>query len=176
MTKSTRSKKVDELTTTVAELETLDEPYRPVSQLHVPEVARKRLNAEGYDVQWIRVIVPNSNGALDSQNIIKKESDQYEFIPRSEIDGLSKAMTSYFGDEIDKSSHGLYIVGDLALAKVKFSHLERKRKYVDQRTQDKSKSIVDDLRRNKVLPASEREEGWKIETTQPNGGRNTEFG
>lgn len=177
MIKTKTQTKKDELNSTVEDLETLDEPYRPVSQLHVPEEAKRRFAAEGYDVQWIRVIVPNSNGSLDSQNIIKKESDQYEFIPRSEIEGLGKAMTSYFGEEIDKGNHGLYIVGDLALAKVRFSRLKKKREYIDRRTQDKSRSIVDDLRRNKVLPSADREEGWSVETTrQPVEGRDTEFG
>lgn len=176
---------MSELTTNLDELEALeeeqavaglDEPYTPPNQLHIPQEAKDHFEQQGYNVHWVRIYVPNTQGELDKTNIQTKENDQYTFIPRDEIKGLKKSMTSYFGEEIDKGSHGLYIVGDLALAKIHKKRVEAKTAYNRNRTESRSRAVIEDLRRNSALPSSDRNEGWKIEQVSPKNGRDTRFG
>jgi len=146
----------------------LDEPYKPVSQLHIPQEAVDHYARQGFDLHWVRIYQPNSHGTLDGKNIQQKENDRYQFIPRSEIPGLGKAMTSYFGNKLDTSSHGLYVVGDLALAKIPTVFKEKKKDFLAQRTRDRSEAVIHDLRKNNLLPNKERGEGWKIEHERKN--------
>lgn len=159
----------------VNEIDPLDEPYRPVGQLHIPEEAVNLYKEKGFDLHWVRIHVPSSNGELDFKNIQKKEADLYEFVPRQEIPGLKRTMTSYFGDDVLKGEHGLYVVGELALAKIPHRRIQSKRRYIDQRTQSRSTAIVNDLRKNNLMPDANRGEGWKVEHGNSKG-NDTSFG
>lgn len=168
-----KEKTNDELETTLDEIETLEdnysedmltEEYKPVNQLFIPEEAQKEYEAKGFDLQWVRIYVPNTQGQLDLKNIQKKEGDMYEFVPRSEIPGLKKAMTSFFGDEVTNNDHGLYVVGDLALAKFPLVRKEQKKRFLEKRTWSRNKAVIDDLRKNKLSPDSRH--GEKFETTR----------
>lgn len=180
-----KEKVVDELNSTIDEIETLeemnyapevlDEEYKAVNQLYVPEEARAKYAELGYDLHWIRIYVPNSQGQLDLKNIQKKESDLYDFVPRSEIPGLKKTMSSYFGDKITEGDHGLYIVGDLALAKFPFARRAAKRRFLDERIKSRSKALISDLRKNSLMPDSKSGEKFETIREQPKS-REVEFG
>jgi len=159
----------------VYEDEELEEVYKPISQLHVPQEAKDAFRQKGYELHWIRINVPGS-GELDSKNIIMKEHDGYEPVRREEIPGLKKTMKSFFGEKLSDGAHGLYVIKDVALFKISHKRLEAKRRYVSDRTASRSKAIINDLRKNKVLPSTERGEGWKIETNRPKSSRDTQFG
>ena len=177
---------MNELEQTVEELETIDvdyapesleEPYKPVNQLFIPDEARSLYESKGYDLQWVRVYVPDTQGQLDLKNIQKKEGDHYSFVPRSEVPGLQKAMIGYFGEQVSEGSHGLYIVGDLALAKFPLVRKEAKKRYNEQRTHSRSRAIVDDLRKNDLMPNKQAGEKFETVRQQPKGPRdNVDFG
>jgi hypothetical protein len=152
-----------------------DEDYKQVNQLNVPEEARDHFDGLGFDLQWVRIYDPDTQGKLDLKNIQVKENDQYTFVPRAEVPGLKKAMSSYFGEELDDGSHGLYVIGDLALAKFPKSRQLAKRKFLAQRTNSRSRAIVDDLRKNSLMPSSDRGEKIEIVQERPKA-RNVEFG
>ena len=172
----------DELNSTVEAQETLkenkidslDEPYKPKNQLYIPEEAKKAYKKKGFELQWIRIFAPRTT-ELDSTNIISKEADEYSFVPRSEIPGINTAMSSYFKDRLDQSHNGLYVVGELALAKVPIKRLKEKRKYLDNLVKARHQAIIGDLRKANAMPSSDRGEGWKIES--PSGrSRDADFG
>jgi len=177
---------LNELNTTVDEMETLeidyapealDEPYKPVHQLYIPDEARELYESKGFDLQWVRIYVPNTQGQIDKKNVQQKEGDQYTFVLRSEVPGLTKAMVGFFGQELADESSELYIVGDLALAKFPLARKASKKRYNEQRMQSRSKAIVHDLRKNDLSP--DKSAGEKFETVrqQPQGPRgNVEFG
>lgn len=174
----------DELDTDIEQEESLqeeyvepnfEEPYKPVNQLYVPEEAKEKFKELGFDLQWVRIYAPNSNGALDSKHIQRKEADFYEFVKRKEIPGLKDAMTSFFGEELNQNSHGLYIVGDLALAKFPLKRKEQKKRYNQAKVRSRTKAVIHDLRKNAVMP--DKTAGEKIETVREQPGqRDVEFG
>lgn len=177
-----RYKKTDELNSSVEiqeglekeTIESLDEPYKPKSQLYIPEEARELYRSKGYELQWVRIFTPRTT-ELDSTNIIAKEADLYSFVPREEIPGINVAMSSYFKDRLDQSHNGLYVVGELALAKVPIKRLKEKRKYLDNLVKSRHQAIIGDLRKANALPSTDRGEGWKIEVPASRS-RDADFG
>ena len=153
----------------------LPEQYKPVSQLTVPQKAVDHFKAQGYSLQWVRIKEPGAHGALDLKNIQKKEMEGYTFVPRSEIPGIRESMTSFFQDQMADSSHGLYVIGDLALAKFPLDKAKAKRKYNEARVRERSKAIIDDLRKNSVMPSREHGEGISTVRDAPRA-RSTNFG
>lgn len=160
--------RVEDVYTDTVELE---ENYKPPGQLYIPEEAKQHFEAKGLDFHWIRIIEPGSNGDLDYKNIQQKETDGYQFVKRSEVPGLGNKVKSYFAEKLDESGHGLYVVGDLALAVVSKARKAQKRNYVDKLTHERSRSVIADLRKNSVMPSQERNEGWNISK----GGREVDF-
>ena len=174
----------NELDSTVDEMEFIEdsyapdellETYKPVNQLFVPEAAKEKFRAQGFDLQWVRIYQPNSNGQMDFKNIQKKENDMYQFVLKSEIPGIKKAMTGFFTDQLTDNINGLYIVGDLALAKFPLARKEAKKQYNENKTKARSKALIDDLKKNRLMP--DVNAGEKFETTreQPKG-REVSFG
>lgn len=147
-------------------VELLDENYKPPNQLFVPERAKEKFLAEGYDLQWVRIIEPGTQGSLDIKNIQKKEADGYSFVLREDITDLDDQMSSFFKDKVD-THNGLYIVGDLALTKFPLVRKEQKRRYLDQRTKKRSEAIVNDLRKNAVMPNPVAGEVFETRRQQP---------
>jgi hypothetical protein len=84
-------------------------------------------------------------------------------------------MSSYFGEGVAEGQHGLYIVGDLALAKFPLVRKAAKRRHLQERTRLRSKALISDLRKNDLMP--DRNSGEKFETIrdQPKS-REVEFG
>lgn len=179
---SRKTKQTDELDGNVEtqevldsmELETLDEPYKPRNQLYIPEAAREKYKKLGYELRWVRLFHPRTT-ELDTTNIIGKEADQYTFVPRKDLPGLENSMTSYFKDKLDSSHNGLYVVGELALAKVSIKRLQQKREYLERLVTSRHQAIIGDLRKANAMPSSDRGEGWKIEVPTSRS-RDTEFG
>jgi hypothetical protein len=149
-----------------ATYEALPEEYKPVNQLNVPEEAKLKFAQLGFDLQWVRIYVPASNGQIDLRNVQVKEGDFYEFVRRDEIPGLKKAMTGYFGDQVTQNVNDLYVVGELALAKFPKQRQKQKRQYFDQITKARSQALISDLKRNSLMP-SVQGDVYKTERAQP---------
>lgn len=182
-----KDKNNDELETTVDEVEAieknyaptdLEESYKPVSQLFIPEEAKQFYKERGFDLQWVRINVPNSQGQMDLKNIQKKEADRYEFVLRKDVPGLSQSMTGFFGDKISNGDHGLYIVGDVALAKFPLARKEAKRAFLRRRTEARSQAIIKDLKKNNLLPNKDADEKIEIFRDSPksNNSKKIDFG
>jgi hypothetical protein len=144
----------------------LDENYRSVAQTYIPEEAKKLYKEKGWELLWVRVYKPHSD-ELDSKHIQKNENDMITFVPRGEVPGLSDAMSKHFGEQLSDSSHGLYIVGDVALAKWPIARKKQREEFVNNRTRSRSQAVINDLRKNSVMPDSSREEGWSTVREQP---------
>lgn len=177
--------KTDELSDTVDEIEKLDESfnieelpeeYKQVDLLYVPQEAKDYYAGLGFDLQWIRVY-ETANGGYDLKNINRKEGDMYQFVPREEIPGLKKTMSSYFGEEVTRGQHGLYIVGDCALAKFPMARKAQKRRWIDEKTRSRSRAVIDDLKKNRLSPDAAHGEKFIIERDNPKTkGYDVEFG
>ena len=154
--------------------EELPENYRNVKQLHLPQEAIDAYAEKGWELLWVRIY--DKNMQLDLKNIQMYENDMVTFVPRSEVPGLSKAMSSYFGNEVAEGSHGLYVVGDLALAKWPKTRKKQREEYVNNRTLSRSRAVINDLRKNNVLPNAERGEGWDTVREQPKPREDVNFG
>lgn len=147
----------------------LEESYEQVNLLYIPEEAKRHYASKGFDLQWVRIYEPGSHGNLDGGHIQRRENDRYTFVPRNEIPGLGKAMSSYFGEQLETNSQGLYIIGDLALAKFPIARKKAKREWLDNRVQARSKAILGDLARNKVSPNAAHGEKFETVRQQPKG-------
>ena len=161
------------------EIEELDEPYRPAGIMYVPEETREYFDERGYDVQWVRIHAAGSNGQIDRKNIQMKEAEGFEFILREEVRGLGKKMSGYFDTLEDHRdpTNGLYVVGDVALAKIKKTKLVAKRRYIDNLTTARKRAIISDLRKNSVSPDAKSQEEINFGTTkQKELPRQTKFG
>lgn len=152
------------------------EDYTPVNQLSIPDEARAAYSAKGYELHWVRVF-SDTSGTLDMRNIQKKEAAGYTFVKRSEIPGIQENMSSMFSSQMKDSTTELYIVGDLALAKISKERVRAKRKYIEEQTRARNRAIIDDLRKNRVMPDESRGEEFRISRSQPNeASRNVDFG
>jgi hypothetical protein len=154
--------------------EELPEEYTTEGILIIPDEARNYYASQGYALHWIR-IYSDANGTLDLQNIQKKEASKYSFVMRDEVPGLSETMSSFFKDKIKDNTYGLYVVGMVALAKVPVSRMKAKRQALDEMTRARSRAIIDDLRRNALLPNQMAGEKFETVRQQPRP-RNVEFG
>lgn len=125
---------------------TLDETYKPPSQLEIPQKAVRRFSREGYDLQWVRIYI--DNGSLDINNIRKKEADKYVFLTKEEVPEMTgSVLGNHFKEEVEKHKD-LIVVGDLALAKVPLAHIDAKRRHYESLTKDRNRAIISDLRNN----------------------------
>jgi len=156
-------------------LRDLPEEYTPVNQLNVPEEAKHHFKAKGYDLHWVRIYAGVS-GELDMANIQRKQAAGYSFVERREVPGLTQEMSGLFLKTLEDSPvANLYIVGDLALAKIPSEKVKAKRRFIEEQTRSKNRAIIDDLRRNSVMPDATRGETIKIERHQPKA-RDVGFG
>lgn len=153
----------------------IEEVYAPVNQLHVPDEAKRKFQAEGFSLQWIR-IYSGISGEFDVSNIQKKEAAGFTFVKRSEIPGLTSGMSGLFKKEAKDPTSELYIIGDLALAKIPTEKVIAKRKYIEQQTRARNRAIIDDLRKNSVMPDASRGEEFKTTRSRGPNSRDVGFG
>ncbi len=148
------------------EMGDLDESYRPASHLHVPKEAVEHYNEQGFDLRWVAIYSSPDRGSYNVKNITKKENEGYTFVKRDEIPGLSNALSSFFGEQLAAGDHGLYVIGEMALAKIPHSKIEARTRFLEDMTRAKSRAIIEDLRKNDVLPNKNRGEEFKTERSK----------
>jgi len=147
--------------------EDLDETYKPPGSLDIPQTAIDRFKRQGYDLQWVRVYV--NNGELDVNNIKRKEADKYTFLVKEDVPEMNTSLAGFFASEVDKHKD-LISVGDLVLAKVSLSHKAKKRAYLENETRNRSRALVDDLRKHNFKG------DYKTTRDQPTKTREIDFG
>lgn len=150
-------------------LDDLSENYRPSGLLDIDERIIKHFKSQGYDLQWVRIY--NPDGSLDGKHIRAKEADGYVFIEEKDLPKgvLQTQLSGYFGEELNKHE-GLTVIGDLALAKIPTSRVKAKRQYHEQRTRERSRGIVNDIK-NASLQGT-----YSTTRDNPGGKRNVSFG
>ena len=144
--------------------EDLDEPYKEATHLYIPPKAAEHFAEQGYELRWVTIYSSPDRGALDVKNINKKEQSGYQFVKREEIPGLSGALTSFFGEKLTAGDHGLYVIGEMALAKISFARVDARRRHLEDKTKARNKAIIEDLRKNNVLPNAVQ--GGEFKTTR----------
>lgn len=169
------SDKNDELNINLDETESLDmgyvdeeleETYKPSSHLHVPQKAVDFYAEQGFELRWIRFFSSPDRGAYDVKNVSRKEAEGYTFVKRTDVPGLTDALTSFFGEKLAIADHGLYMIGEMALAKIPVAKVEAKQKYLENQTRSRNRAIIEDLRKNDVLPNKSRGEEFKTERSR----------
>ena len=85
-------------------------------------------------------------------------------------------MSGLFKKEAKDPTSELYIIGDLALAKIPTERVIAKRKYIEQQTRARNRAIIDDLRKNSVMPDASRGEEFKTTRSRGPNSRDVGFG
>lgn len=144
----------------------LPENYLRSNLLFVPERAKEIYRERGYDLQWVRIIDPETK-RHDTGHIQKKEQQGYKFVKRNEVPGLENDVLSIFGD-VMTDHRGLYIVNDCALARIPLKFVEARRKAKEAKTKNRFESVKSDLRKNSLSPDIKHGEKFEVTRSQPN--------
>lgn len=145
------------------EVPELYESYLKDDILYVPQEAKDKYASMGFDLQWIRIFAAGTTDVLDKANIHKKEQQGYVPLKKNEVPGLSKQMTSFFGDALN-DDFGMYVIGDSALCKIDKKLVEARRIKNQEKTRARSRGVIEDIRRNQVAP--NRAAGEEYTTTR----------
>lgn len=155
-------------------IEVLPENYLEDDILYIPDSAIEYFKNKGYNLHWVRIFDPETR-EYDKGQIQKREQQGYVFLKRDEIPGLKDQMSSILSDAI-KDDFGLYVVGHNALCKIPTSFVKARAAKKYQKIRERQQSVVDDLRRNNVMPNSAHGEAYKTTRTQPNKERVVNLG
>ena len=140
--------------------------------LYIPRALEERMHEEGYTLAWVRIYI--GNGELDVKSIRQKEGEGYTFVTRDEAPEMGTAMSSFFGEEVDK--HGeLIAVGDVALAKIPTDLLRRIRRQERSITDNRSRALRDDLQKHRIGDPT-RGDVYETKIERPSKTRNVDFG
>jgi hypothetical protein len=85
--------------------------WKEPNDLDVPQELQDFLSAEGFGTRWVRIAIHN---ASDSENILRRSREGYEFVTTSE----AEAHGWSYPPSYDTGKESIVRVGDLALAKL----------------------------------------------------------
>ena len=118
--------------------------YEAPRHLEIPNEVLERFENDGYDLKWIRIIDPKTNG-VDLKNIAKRQRQGYEPVTHAEIKSLDfQGVSELFGRGSDAKTKDYLVINDVALFKVPIEVKEQRQQWVD----NESWRQINDLRRS----------------------------
>lgn len=118
--------------------------YEAPRQLEIPNEVLERFEADGYELKWVRIVDPKTNG-VDLKNISKKQRSGYEPVTHAEIKSLEfQGVSELFGRGSDSKTKDYLVINDVALFKIPTEFAEQRRQWVE----NESWRQINDLRRS----------------------------